>query len=138
MKSSLIPRLKRGAVVGMAVPAVVIGASAGTAQASEVRAGAHPGQIDILLNDVETQRASSSFWGAAVTCATAGLTGGGVGALVATAAKVSAVGSGGLGLFAVGLPCVGIVSVCAAQAAAVGRDAGMTISPTGFWCWQYN
>lgn len=127
----------KGAIVAGTSAALAV-AGSGVAQAADVRAGAGAGQIDILLDSEETARASSSAWGASVTCWSAGLTGAATGAAVSWWSGVGLLGGSAVGMFGVGLPCVSVVTVCAAEAQAAGRDAGMTISPTGFWCWQYN
>jgi hypothetical protein len=76
-------------------------------------------RYDLLLDGNETRTASSSAGGAAFVCWQSGIAG-----------KISIV------------PCMGIVSVCAAKARLRGHWAGMTIEPiswTGprFWCWDY-
>jgi hypothetical protein len=109
------------------------------ADAVTVRSGARALQVDVLLDGVETQRAASSAWGSATTCwsvATAGASSAGWAGRLLVGRWVAA---GAVGGVAGGLACVSVVTTCAAQAylARPRRWAGMTITPTGFWCWKY-
>jgi hypothetical protein len=155
-KEQIMKRPDKGRAAQVVVGLVAVGATAlvpaGAAQAAEVRPGAETAQWDILLNGVETSRAAHDPWGASGVCngvaaTTAGLAwsaGGGPAsayAAVTGAGSVAAAASTGVVALGVGLVgylgCAGFVSACAAQAAATGTWAGMTVSPTGAWCWQY-
>lgn len=93
------------------------------AEASTVRPGARVGQVDVLLDSVETKRAATSYWGSQSVCwgvtAGAGAVGGVAGVVLAN------------------LSCTSMVAVCAAQAYVARRRAGMTFYPFGFFCWKY-
>ncbi|QSZ51240.1 hypothetical protein [Arthrobacter sp. D5-1] len=91
------------------------------------RPGARFGQIDILLDEVETARVAKSPWGGSVYCwpAAVGVFAGGL------AASASAVAFGA---------CLSIVTVCAAQAylSQPRKRAAMTLTIWGGgWCWKY-
>lgn len=109
---------RRATIVGIvaAVMAVtLVWTSAEPVQAATVRPGAKDFQVDILLDGYETKAAASSFWKATVICWQLGLPG-----------WATMIG-----------PCQGVVSVCAAQAYHKRKWAGMTITPTRWWCWKY-
>lgn len=101
----------------VAAPAI-LGGSGGAVPATTVRAGQRWGQVDILLDSWETERAAKSFlWGSAVACWNSGL--------------------GGQVLIAA---CIPLVTVCAAQAyvSSPRKRAGMTVTIWGYgWCWKY-
>ena len=108
-----------------------------SANAATVRAGAGTFQVDVLLDGVETQRAASSWWGSTQVC-TAVASAGASGASLAGKLLVGRwLVSGVVGGVAGGLACTAIISTCAAQAYHAGRWAGITVTPTGFWCWKY-
>ena len=112
--------LKRICVMFIALCAIAFASltSEAHADAATVRPGAQSFQVDVLLDQYETEKAARSFWGATVICSQLGLPG------WATIAGV----------------CQSAVSVCAAQAytAKPRKRAGMTIGRGGgFWCWKY-
>lgn len=121
-------------VLMIASAAVVTSASA---EAATVRSGAKAFQVDVLLDGVETQRAATSAWGAATVCwavASAGASGASLaGKLLVGRWLVSGIVGGVAG----GIACTAVVSTCAAQAYHARRWAGITVTPTGFWCWKY-
>lgn len=100
-----------------AVPAI-LGGAGGAVPATTVRAGLRWGQVDILLDSWETERAAKSFvWGSAVACWNSGL--------------------GGKVLIAA---CIPLVTTCAAQAylSSPRKRAAMTVTIWGYgWCWKY-
>lgn len=120
------PGLKVGLVTILVVLTAVVVAmtvAPSNANAATVRAGAHFGQIDVLLNGVETQRAATSYWGAQTVCW--GVTGG-------------AWALGGIAGAVLGnLGCTAMVATCAAQAYYAHRWAGMTFYPFSYFCWKY-
>jgi hypothetical protein len=112
-------RLRRfgvAALVAVALTVASVAVTPSTAAAATVRPGARTGQIDVLLDGYETQKAASSYWGATVICWQLGLPG---------------------WMTSFGL-CQTMVSVCAANAYVRHRWAGMTVTWTGgYWCWTY-
>lgn len=91
-------------MVGGAVPALT------------VRAGARWGQIDIMLDDVETARVAKSPWAGGVYCSPT---------------------AWNAGLFSA---CLALVTVCAARAylSSPRARAGITVTVWGYgWCWKY-
>jgi hypothetical protein len=114
--------------VGVVVTTILLAVGAlslinSPAEASTVRPGARLGQVDVLLDSVETQRAATSYWGSQTVCW--GVTAG-AGAVGRIAGAVLA-----------NLSCTSMVAVCAAQAYVAHRRAGMTFYPFGFFCWKY-
>ena len=119
-------RIKKGLVSAASV-ALIGGTSlvaAAPAQAYTIHPGAKAGQVDILLDGTETIRAAQGPWGSTVICAQ----------LVSSSAQF-----GALGAFAAGMPCMSVISVCAAKAALAHKWAGVTVQPTWplYYCWQY-
>lgn len=110
---------------------------AAPAEAATVRPGAGWGQVDILLDGYETRRAATSAWGSVTTCWAVASAGASTGSLAGRALVGRWLVGGAAGAVAGGLGCVSVVSVCAAQAKVAGRWAGITVTPTGFWCWTY-
>lgn len=107
---------RRTAAVLVAVLLMLV-VGTGTAQAATVRPGASAGQIDLMLDEYETEQVRRSLWAATVVCWDAGLQ----------------------GYMLLAGTCQSMVTVCAARAYYVeprGR-AGITFSPTGSWCWKY-
>ncbi len=92
-------------------------ADTGTAEAVTVRPGAQAFQVDMLLDEYETDKARQSFWNATVICWDAGVVG---------------------WTLSIGV-CQSMVSVCAAQAyyATPRKRAGITFAPGTAWCWKY-
>ncbi len=137
-KTHLSP-VQRAGALGLATVFALggVSAAASPAYAASVRPGEGWGQVDVMLDGVETRRAASSAWGSSVVCssvAAAGATGGSAaGKLLVGRTLVG----GAVGAVAGGLSCVGILSACSAQAYHSGRWAGVTVSPGGFWCWTY-
>lgn len=88
------------------------------AQAVTVRPGAQAFQIDVMLDDYETEMVRRDYWAATVVCWDTGLMG-----QVTILTQV----------------CQSMVTVCAAQAyyANPRKRAGITFSPGGSWCWKY-
>jgi hypothetical protein len=111
------------ATVGINVPAGV----GGPVPALSPRPGAGWGQIDILMDEVETERVAKSFWGGAVVCwpAATGVLAGRLG-VAGSAAAFSG--------------CVSLATVCAARAylSQPRKRAAMTMTIWGYgWCWKY-
>lgn len=107
-----------------------------TAAAATVRPGAEAFQVDVLLDGVETERAASSMWGSTQVCwsvASAGATGA---SLVGKTLVGRWLFSGIVGGVAGGFACTAVIATCAAQAHQAGKWAGITVTPTGFWCWK--
>ncbi len=95
-------------------------ASTGAAHAATVRPGAGPFQVDVMLDEYETEQARRSYWAASVICWDAGITG-----------KLLSFGA-----------CQSMVTVCAARAFYVRPPlrrmrAGITFAPGTAWCWKY-
>lgn len=133
-------RLGTRAAAVLAAAALVSGATLAvtpSADAATVRSGARWGQVDILLDGVETRRAATSLWGSSTTCWSVATAGASTGSLAGKALVGRWLVGGGVGAVAGGLGCVSVMSVCAAQAQVAGRWAGITVTPTGFWCWKY-
>jgi len=107
----------RAAVTATAAFAVLF-TTPGVAEAVTVRPGAKDFQIDVMLDEYETEQARRSYWSATVTCWNTGLMG-----QVTIFTQV----------------CQSMVTVCAAQAyyANPRKRAGITFSPGGTWCWKY-
>lgn len=87
------------------------------AQAVTVRPGAQAFQVDLMLDDYETEQARRSYWAATVICWDAGQQ----------------------GYMLLAGTCQSMVTVCAARAyyANPRQRAGITFSPGGSWCWKY-
>ena len=121
--SGVLGRMLVAMMLAVALTAATVAITSTPAEASTVRPGARAGQIDVLLDGIETQRAATGYWGAQSVCW--GVTG--------AAFAVSPV----FGTVLANLVCTSMVSVCAAQAYVKRRWAGMTVYPGGFFCWQY-
>lgn len=89
------------------------------------RPGAGWGQIDILMDEVETERVAKSFWGGSVVCwpaAVGGFAGGPAGSVAAYSG------------------CITMATVCAARAylSQPRKRAAITMTIWGYgWCWKY-
>jgi hypothetical protein len=94
------------------------------ASAYQVRPGWSWNQLDLLLDHYETRAAASGPRQANWICAPAAV----------AASRISFILAGYLQL-----ACVTMVTVCAARALAVGRQAGVTfqVYPHRVWCWNY-
>jgi hypothetical protein len=106
----------RAAVAAVAVLATLF-TTPGVAEAVTVRPGARDFQVDVLLDDYETEQARRSYWAATVICWNAGQQ----------------------GYMLLAGTCQSMATVCAAQAyyATPRKRAGITFSPGGSWCWKY-
>ena len=119
----IVGRIIVAVAMVLGLTAATVGVTVAPADASTVRAGARPLQVDVLLDGVETRRAATSYWGAQSICWS----------VTAAAAAMSPY----YGVLA-NLVCTSMVSVCAAQAYVAHRWAGMTFYPVGFFCWKYH
>lgn len=112
-------RFKHGLAAILFVVSAVLGTlvTATPAQASTVRPGAQWGQVDVLMDAYETNAARLNPWNAAVICWSSGL-------------------GGKIGI----VPCIGMASVCAAQAyySSPRKRGAFTFDIFGrAWCWKY-